>query len=88
MAVQSFSPNVNGYSPDGYYGAIVDGKMGVSMDYATGLLTLNFSNLYQDPIMQTLSTKIQINVFLKKGGFNNQPLFVDSTQVLKYLRYD
>jgi hypothetical protein len=81
VSVQSFSPNTNGLSPDGYYGAIVDGKMGVSMDFTTGLLTLNFTNLYQDAVLQTLSTKIQVNVFLKKGGFNNAPLFVDSTQV-------
>lgn len=85
VAVQSFSPNVDGYSADGYYGAIVDGKMGVSIDYTTGLLTLNFSNLYQDPVLQTLSTKIQVNVFLKKGGFNNQTLFVNSTQVQNML---
>ena len=85
VAVQSFSPNVDGYSDDGYYVAIVDGKMGVSIDYTTGLLTLNFSNLYQDPVLQTLSTKIQINVFLKKGGFNNQTLFVDSTKVQNML---
>jgi len=81
VSVQSFSPNTNGLSTDGYYGAIVDGKMGVSMDYATGLLTLNFTNLYQDIVLQTLSTKVQVNVFLKKGGFNNTPLFVDSTQM-------
>ena len=85
VAVQSFSPNTNGLSDDGYYGAIVDGKMGVSMDYSTGLLTLNFTNLYQDAVLQTLSTKVQINVFLKKGGFNNQPLFVDSTKVQNML---
>lgn len=86
VAVQSFSPNVDGYSADGYYGAIVDGKMGVSIDYSTGLLTLNFSNLYQDPVLQTLSTKIQVNVFLKKGGFNNAPVFVNSTQVANMLQ--
>ena len=81
VAVQSFSPNTNGLSPDGYYGAIVDGKMGVNIDYTTGFLTINFTNLYQDPILQTLSTKIQVGVFLKKGGFNNSPLFVNATQV-------
>jgi hypothetical protein len=85
VAVQSFSPNTNGLSNDGYYGAIVDGKIGVSIDYSTGLLTLNFTNLYQDQTLQTLSTKIQINVFLKKGGFNNTPLFVDSTKVANML---
>ena len=81
VAVQSFSPNTNGLSPDGYYGAIVDGKMGINIDFSTGLLTLNFTNLYQDPVLQTLSTKVQVNVFLKRGGFNNTPLFVNSSQV-------
>jgi hypothetical protein len=85
VSVQSFSPNTNGLSTDGYYGAIVDGTMGVSLDPSTGLLTLNFSNLYQDPVLQTLSTKVLISVFLKKGGFNNQPLFVDSTKVQNML---
>jgi len=86
VSVQSFSPNTNGLSSDGYTGAIVDGKMGVSVDYTTGLLTLNFTNLYQDQVLQTLSTKVQVNVFLKKGGFNNQALFVDSTQVQNMLK--
>jgi hypothetical protein len=85
VAVQSFSPNTNGLDADGYYGAIVDGKMGVSIDFSTGLLTLNFTNLYQDTVLQTLSTKVQVNVFLKKGGFNNAPLFVNSTQVQNML---
>lgn len=86
VAVQSFSPNTNGLSDDGYSGVIVDGKMGVSIDYDTGLLTLNFTNLFEDPIISTLSTKLQINVFLKKGGFNNKPLFVDSTKVQNMLK--
>lgn len=86
VSVQSFSPNTSGLSEDGYSGAIVDGKIGVSVDYSTGLLTLNFTNLYQDELLNTLSTKIQINVFLKKGGFNNQPLFVDSTKVQNMLK--
>jgi len=85
VAVQSFSPNTNGEDPDGYTGAIVDGKMGVSMDYSTGFLTLNFTNLYEDAVMQTLSTKVQVSVYLKKGGFNNTPLFVQSEQVRNML---
>jgi hypothetical protein len=86
VAVQSFSPNTNGISDEGYLGAIVDGKIGVSIDYATGLLTLNFTNLYQDEYFKTLSTKIQISVYLKKGGFNNLPLFVDSNKVHNILK--
>ena len=86
VSVQSFSPNTNGQSPEGYDGIIVDGKMGVAVDYSTGLLTLNFTNLYQDAVLQTLSTKVQVSVFLKKGGFNNRTLFVDSTQVQNMLK--
>jgi len=85
VSVQSFSPNTNGLSPDGYTGAIVDGKMGVSIDFETGLLTLNFTNLYQDATLRTLSTKVQVHVFLKKGGFNNEPLFVNATKVQNML---
>lgn len=84
-SVQSFSPNTNGLSTDGYTGAIVDGKMGVSIDFETGLLTLNFTNLYQDATLRTLSTKVQVHVFLKKGGFNNEPLFVNATKVQNML---
>ena len=86
VAVQSFSPNTNGLTSDGYTGVIVDGQMGVAVDYTTGLLTLNFTNLYQDQVLRTLSTKVQVNVFLKKGGFNNQTLFVNSTQVQNMLK--
>ena len=86
VSVQSFSPNVNGLSIDGYYGSIVDGKIGVSVDYTTGLLTLNFTNLYEDDILLTLSTKIQVHVYLKKGGFNNKPVFVDSVKVQNMLK--
>jgi len=86
VAVQSFSPNTNGLTEDGYAGVIVDGKMGVAIDYNTGLLTLNFTNLYQDEILPTLSTKVQINVFLKKSGFNNKPVFIDSTKVQNILK--
>lgn len=86
VSVQSFSPNTNGLSTDGYGGVIVDGKIGVSIDYKTGLLTLNFTNLFQDELLRTLSTKIQVHVYLKKGGFNNKPLFVDATKVQNMLK--
>jgi hypothetical protein len=86
VSVQSFSPNTNGLSTDGYAGVIVDGKIGLSIDYKTGLLTMNFTNLFQDPLLRTLSTKVQIHVYLKKGGFNNRPLFVDATKVQNMLK--
>jgi hypothetical protein len=86
VSVQSFSPNTSGLSTDGYGGVVVDGKIGVSIDYKTGLLTLNFTNLFQDELLRTLSTKIQVHVYLKKAGFNNKPLFVDATKVQNMLK--
>jgi len=85
VAVQSFSPNTDGVDTDGYSGVVVDGKIGVSVDYENGLLTLNFTNLYEDEVYLTLRTKIQVSVYLKKSGFNNIPLYVNSTKVRNIL---
>lgn len=86
VAPQSLSPALNGQDvDDGYTGIIVDGKIGIYIDHATGLLRLNFGNLYQDPVLLTLNTKVQVNVYLKKSGFNNRPLFVNSTQMANLL---
>ena len=85
VSVQSFSPNIDGYSYDGYSGPIVDGRIGVAIDYTTGNLVLNFTHLYEDPVLSTISTKIQVNVFMKKAGFNNAPLSVDSDKVKNLL---
>jgi hypothetical protein len=79
--IQSFSPNETAISIDGYYGVVVDPRIGIYLDDNTGILKLNFANLYQDPIFQTLNTKVQIQVFLKKSGFNNAPLFLNSIVV-------
>ena len=85
VSLRSFSPGINGIDIDGYAGVIVDGKIGISIDVLTGILTLNFNNLYEDAILQTLKTRVQITVYLKKAGFNNAPLVVDSTQIQNLL---
>lgn len=58
---------------------------GVQINPHTGILTLNFGDLYEDPILQTLKTRVEITVFLKKAGFNNQPITVNSMQVTHLL---
>jgi hypothetical protein len=84
-SVQSFSPQLNGIDPECITGIIVDGKIGVSINYSTGLLTLNFTNLYQDPVKQTINTKIQITIYLKKAGWNNNPIYVNSIKTQNIL---
>jgi hypothetical protein len=85
VAVQSFSPQLNGIDPNCLNGIIVDGKIGISVNYSTGLLTLNFTNLYQDPVKQTLNTKVEVTVYLKKAGWNNTPIFVNSIKTQNIL---
>lgn len=85
VAVRSYSPQISGEDGDGITGVIVDGKIGVSIEPSSGILTLNFSNLYEDPVLQTLKTRIQITVYLKKAGFNNTPLVINSTKVQNLL---
>lgn len=86
VAVQSFYPQLDGYDMiDGYYGVLVDGRMGVYIDDTTGSLRINFANLFQYPVSPTSITKIQIDVYLKKGGFTNQPLTVGTTQMQNLL---
>lgn len=85
ISMRSFSPQLNGTDIDGYSGVIVDGRLGLSFDADSGLLTLNFTNLYEDPIVQTFKTRIQITAYLKRGGFNNQQLIIGSTQTKNLL---
>jgi hypothetical protein len=85
VAVRSFSPQINGVDEDDVTGVLVDGKIGVSIEASSGILTLNFANLYEDPVLQTLKTRVQITIYMKKAGFNNAPLIVDSTKVRNLL---
>jgi hypothetical protein len=81
ISLQAFSPNLSGTDINGISGIVIDGKVGVYIDYNTGLLKLNFTNLYKDSVLTTLSTKVQVTVFLKKAGFNNNNLYVSSEEV-------
>lgn len=81
VSLQSFYPNLDGYSESDGYGIIVDDIIGVHMDSTTGILTLSIKDLSVDPVYLTLVSKIQILVYLKKAGWNNQVLVVDSDQI-------
>lgn len=81
VALQSFAPNLDGYSEEDGYGVIVDDIIGVHLDSVSGILKLTIKDLSVDPIYQTLVTKIQILVYLKKGGWNNPPLIVNASEV-------
>jgi hypothetical protein len=81
VAIQAFVPNIDGYTDEDGYGVIVDDIIGVYMDHSTGVVTLTIKDLSVDPIFLTLVTKLQITVYLKKAGWVNEPLIIDSDQV-------
>lgn len=79
--IQSISKNTDGYSEDDGYGVILDELLAIYLNGSTGILTLSVRNLETDQIYKTLSTKIQITVHLKKGGWNNSVLEIDADKV-------
>lgn len=86
VAIQSITPNFDGYSPDGYgYGIISNDSLAAFMDQNTGLLYFSMKDIVHDPIFPEIRTKVQITVYLKKGGWNNAPLIVGADQVFGLL---
>lgn len=76
VSIQSFVPNFDGYDVVDGYGIIVDDLIGVYMDHTNGILRLTVQDLDDNPLFKTLVSKIQIVVYLKKAGWNNNVLTV------------
>ena len=85
VSLQALSPNLNGVSIDGYQGILTDDRWGCFIDPNTGILRLDFAYVYTDAVILSLSTKVEIIVYLKKAGFKNVPLFVNQLQVSNLL---
>jgi hypothetical protein len=76
VAIQSIYKVVDGYDSSYEYVVINNPNIGVKMDNSTGILTLNVSDVDLDNIKETLITKISVNIYLKKAGFNNTHLII------------
>lgn len=81
VSLQAFVQNADGYNSIDGYGVIVDPIAGVYLDQTTGILKLSLKDLYVDNVFLTLISKIQIMVYLKKAGWNNTVINVDSTAI-------
>lgn len=81
VSVQSFIPQLDGYDSVDGYGIIVDDIIGVHVDQTTGILKLSLKDLFVDQVLQTLITKIQIQVFLKKSGWVNQVVTIAPEEI-------
>lgn len=84
VSIQSYYPNLDGYSEDGG-GIIIDPIFAVYIDHITGILTLSIKDLDYDPLYSSLVTKIQIIVYLKKSGWKNQVLTINTNQLSNLL---
>ena len=85
VSIQSYYPNLDGYTVEDGYGIIVDDIIGVYLDYSTGILTLSLKDLDINPIYLTAVTRLQVTVYLKKAGFNNRNLVIPSEQLYNLL---
>ena len=85
VSIQAYYPSLDGYTEEDGYGVIVDNIIGVYMDHNNGILSLSLKDLAADEVFQTLVTKIQILVYLKKAGWNNQPIVVAPSQLIGLL---
>jgi len=75
------SVSLQAYARDG---GILTDTAGVSLNYETGILKLNFPNILpinEEQVMETLYSKVQVTVFLKKAGFQNKTLKVNSEKM-------
>jgi hypothetical protein len=97
VAIQSYFAQ-----PDGYSSASSTPRLTSHIDYSTGVLALNFGDLfYQElddtshisinngditPAVNTLINRIQITAYLKKAGFQNRPLEISAKQMQNLLQ--
>ena len=81
VSLQSFAPNLDGYSEEDGYGVIVDDFIGIYLDTTTGILKLTIQDLSVNEVYKTLVSKIQILVYLKKAGWKNTPLVINTSEV-------
>lgn len=93
VAVGSHVKNVSGDDGyldfDGYndgYGANADEAIGTYIDHDTGLLRIRAFNIVRNEFFPELRSRILITVSLKKAGFTNSVVTIDSTTLSNKLR--
>ena len=81
VSIQSYYPNLDGYGL--YDGYIVpdESLLAVNIDPTTGILKISTQGLDVDLVYDTLISKIQVQVFLKKAGWNNVPIVVSPSEL-------
>ncbi len=75
VSIQSINSNLH------VSGSTVANLIGIAVDPNTGLMTLSSPFALSDAIFSDLRTRIQILVYLKKGGWNNQALIIPGNEV-------
>lgn len=83
VSISSLNQELDGYV-DGYsYGIIVDPLVGTYMNQTTGVLTITSTNIDENLAVPSENCKINIQVFLKKGGFVNSQTDVTPDEIIE-----
>lgn len=85
VAIQSITPNLDGYSWVDGFGIISNETIAVYMDQSTGTLYFSMQDIEYDAIYPEYRTKIQITVYIKKAGWNNTPQTIPADQIVGLL---
>jgi len=73
---------------DGYndgYGENADEVIATYMNHDTGLFRIRAFNIIRNSLFPELRARIQVTVSLRESGFANQPVYVDSTELVSKL---
>lgn len=74
---------------DGYndgYGENADEVIGTYIDHDTGLLRIRAFNIVRNTFFPELRSRVIVTVHLRKAGFANEPVYVDSTTLTSKLQ--
>ena len=81
VSIQSFYTVIDGYTVEDGYDLVNDATIGVYIDPATGILKLSTKDIDYDNVLKSLVSRVQILVYLKKAGWNNEPIVVTTSEV-------
>lgn len=86
VSIGSYSKNLDGY--DGYldgYGTPSEEVVGTFMNHDSGILRIRAFNIVRNEFFPEVRTRILVTVSLKKAGFKDSEVYVESSDLVQLL---
>ena len=88
VSIASHVKDLDGYDFDGYndgYGSNADEAIGTYMEHDSGILRIRAYNIVRNEFFPELRSRILVAVSLKKAGFKDAEVYVNSTDLVQLL---